>query len=92
MQTQEFGSQLLDLKAELGSVGVSNSLNAADQVIVDEIITLIDKLLSKSDISNDDRGDVECLAALLTELSQNAGHSLAKLAFVPEISKKFKSL
>ena len=88
MQTQEFGSQLLDLKAELVSVGVSNSLNAADKVIVDEIITIIDRLLSKSDINNDDRGDVEHLGALLTELSQNAGHSLAKLDFVPEISKK----
>ena len=88
MQTQEFGSQLLDLKAELGSLGVSNSLNAADLVIVDEMITLIDRLLSKSDISNDDRGDVERLGALLTDLSQNAEHSLAKLDFVPEISKK----
>ena len=88
MQTQEFGSQLLDLKAELVSVGVSNSLNAADKVIVDEIITIIDRLLSESDINNDDRGDVEHLGALLTELSQNAGHSLAKLDFVPEISKK----
>ena len=88
MQTQEFGSQLLDLKAELGSVGVSNSLNAADQAMVDEIITLIDRLLSKSDISNDDRGDVERLGALLTDLSQNTEHSLAKLDFVPEISKK----
>ena len=88
MQTQEFGSQLLDLKAELGSIGVSNSLNAADQAMVDEIITLIDRLLSKSDISNDDRGDVERLGALLTDLSQNAVHSLTKLDFVPEISKK----
>ena len=88
MQTQEFGSQLLDLKAELGAVGVSNSLNAADQAMVDEMITLIDRLLSKSDISNDDRGDVERLGALLTDLSQNAGHSLAKLDFVTEISKK----
>ena len=88
MQTQEFGSQLLDLKAELGSLGVSNSLNEADQVVVDEIITLIDRFLSKSDISNDDRGDIERLAALLTDLSQNAGHSLSKLDFVPEISKK----
>lgn len=88
MQTQEFGSQLLDLKAELGSVGVSNSLNAAEQAMVDEMITLIDRLLSKSDISNDDRGDVERLGALLTDLSQNTEHSLAKLDFVPEISKK----
>ena len=88
MQTQEFGSQLLDLKAELGSVGVSNSLNDAEQAMVDEMITLIDRLLSKSDISNDDRGDVERLGALLTDLSQNAEHSLAKLDFVPEISKK----
>ena len=88
MQTQEFGSQLLDLKAELGSVGMSSLLNESDQVIVDEIITLIDRLLSKSDISNDDRGDIERLAALLTDLSQNAGYSLAKLDFVPEISKK----
>ena len=88
MQTQEFGSQLLDLKAELGSVGVSNSLNAAEQAMVDEMITLIDRLLSKSDISNDDRGDVARLGALLTDLSQNAEHSLAKLDFVPEISKK----
>jgi ribosome assembly protein YihI (activator of Der GTPase) len=88
VQTQEFGSQLLDLKAELGSVGASSSLNESDQVIVDEIITLIDRLLSKSDISNDDRGDIERLAALLSDLSQNAGHSLAKLDFVPEISKK----
>ena len=88
MQTQEFGSQLLDLKAELGSVGMSSSLNESDQVIVDEIITLIDRLLSKSDISNDDRGDVERLGALLTDLSQNAEHSLAKLDFVTEISKK----
>ena len=88
MQTQEFGSQLLDLKAELGSLGVSNSLNEADQVVVDEIITLIDRFLSKSDISNDDRGDVERLGALLTDLSQKAGRSLAKLDFVPEISKK----
>lgn len=88
MQTQEFGSQLMDLKAELGSVGVSNSLNAAEQAMVDEIITLIDRLLSKSDISNDDRGDVERVGALLTDLSQKAGHSLAKLDFVPEISKK----
>lgn len=88
MQTQEFGSQLLDLKAELGSVSVSNSLNATDQAMVDEMITLIDRLLSKSDISNDDRGDVERLGALLTDLSQNAEHSLAKLDFVPEISKK----
>jgi len=88
VQTQEFGSQLLDLKAELGSVGVSNSLNAAEQAMVDEIITLIDRLLSKSDISNDDRGDVERLGALLTDLSQKAEHSLAKLDFVPEISKK----
>ena len=88
MQTQEFGSQLLDLKAELGSIGVSNSLNASDQVIVDEIITLIDRLLSKSDISNNDRGDVERLGSLLTDLSQNAVHSLTKLDFVPEISKK----
>ena len=89
MQTQEFGSQLLDLKAELGSIDVSNSLNAAEQAMVDEIITLIDRLLSKSDISNDDRGDVERLGALLTDLSKNAGHSLAKLDFVTEISKKF---
>lgn len=88
MQTQEFESQLLDLKAELGSVSVSNSLNATDQAMVDEMITLIDRLLSKSDISNDDRGDVERLGALLTDLSQNAEHSLAKLDFVPEISKK----
>ena len=88
MQTQKFGSQLLDLKAELGSIGVSNSLNVADQVIVDEIINLIDSLLSKSDIRNDDRADVERLGSLLTELSQNAGHSLAKLDFVPEISRK----
>ena len=88
MQTQEFGSQLLDLKAELGSVGVSNSLNAADQAMVDEIITLIDRLLSKPDISNDDRSDVERLGSLLTDLSQNAVHSLTKLDFVPEISKK----
>ena len=88
MQTQEFGSQLLDLKAELGFVSVSNSLNATDQAMVDEMITLIDRLLSKSDISNDDRGDVERLGALLTDLSQNAEHSLAKLDFVPEISKK----
>ena len=88
MQTQEFGTQLLDLKAELGSIGMSSSLNESDQVIVDEIITLIDRLLSKSDISNDDRGDIERLAALLTDLSQNAGHSLSKLDFVPEISKK----
>ena len=88
MQTQEFGSQLLDLKAELGSIGVSNSLNAAEQAMVDEIITLIDRLLSKSDIRNDDRGDVERLGALHTDLSQNAEHSLAKLDFVPEISKK----
>jgi len=88
VQTQEFGSQLLDLKAELGSIGVSNSLNAAEQAMVDEIITLIDRLLSKSDIRNDDRGDVERLGALLTDLSQNAEHSLAKLDFVPEISKK----
>ena len=88
MHTQEFRSQLLDLKAELGSGGVSNSLNAAEQAMVDEMITLIDRLLSKSDISNDDRGDVERLGALLTDLSQNAGHSLAKLDFVPEISKK----
>ena len=88
MQTQEFGSQLLDLKAELGAARVSNSLHAADQAMVDEIITLIDKLLSKPDISNDDRGDVERLGALLTDMSQNAGHSLAKLDFVPEISKK----
>ena len=88
MQTQEFGSQLLDLKAELGSVSVSNSLNEADQVVVHEIITLIDELLSKSDISNDDRGDVERLGSLLTDLSQNAVHSLTKLDFVPEISKK----
>jgi ribosome assembly protein YihI (activator of Der GTPase) len=88
VHTQEFGSQLLDLKAELGSVGVSNSLNAAEQAMVDEMITLIDRLLSKSDISNDDRGDVERLGALLTDLSQNAEHSLAKLDFVPEISKK----
>ena len=88
MQTQEFGSQLLDLKAELGSLSVSYSLNEADQVVVDEIITLIDRFLSKTYISNDDRGDVERLGALLTDLSQNAGHSLAKLDFVPEISKK----
>lgn len=88
MQTQEFGSQLLDLKAELGTVSVSNSLNETDQAMVDEMITLIDRLLSKSDISNDDRGDVERLGALLTDLSQNAEHSLAKLDFVPEISKK----
>jgi len=88
LQTQEFESQLLDLKAELGSVSVSNSLNATDQAMVDEMITLIDRLLSKSDISNDDRGDVERLGALLTDLSQNAEHSLAKLDFVPEISKK----
>lgn len=88
MQTQEFESQLLDLKAELGSVSVSNSLNATDQAMVDEMITLIDRLLSKSDISNDDRGDVERLGALLTDLSQNAEHSLAKLDFVSEISKK----
>ena len=88
MQTQEFGSQLLELKAELGSIDVSNSFNAADQVIVDEIITLIDGLLSKSDISNSDRDDVERLGSLLTDLSQNAAHSLAKLDFVPEISKK----
>ena len=88
MQTQEFGDQLLDIKAELGSVGVSNSLNEADQVVVHEIITLIDELLSKSDISNDDRGDVERLGSLLTDLSQNAVHSLTKLDFVPEISKK----
>jgi ribosome assembly protein YihI (activator of Der GTPase) len=88
VQTQEFGSQLLDLKAELGSIGVSNSLNAAEQAMVDEIITLIDRLLSKSDIRNDDLGDVERLGALLTDLSQNAEHSLAKLDFVPEISKK----
>jgi len=88
VQTQEFGSQLLDLKAELGSVSVSNSLNEADQVVVHEIITLIDELLSKSDISNDDRGDVERLGSLLTDLSQNAVHSLTKLDFVPEISKK----
>jgi ribosome assembly protein YihI (activator of Der GTPase) len=88
VQTQEFGSQLLDLKAELGSVGASNSLNAAEQAMVDEMITLIDRLLSKSDISNDDRGDVERLGALLTDLSQNAEHSLAKLDFVPEISQK----
>ena len=88
MQTQEFGSQLLDLKAELGSVSVSNSLNEADQVVVHEIITLIDRLLSKSDISKDDRGAVERLGALLTDLSQTTGHSLAKLDFVPEISKK----
>ena len=88
MQTQEFGSQLLDLKAELGSIGMSNSLNEAEKTMVDKIITLIDRLLSKSDISNDDRGDVERLGALLTDLSQNAEHSLAKLDFVPEISKK----
>lgn len=88
MQTQEFGSQLLDLKAELGSIGMSNSLNEAEKAMVDKIITLIDRLLSKSDISNDDRGDVERLGALLTDLSQNAEHSLAKLDFVPEISKK----
>ena len=88
MQTQEFGDQLLDIKAELGSLGVSNSSNSADQVIVAEIITLIDRLLSKSDISNYDRGDVERLGSLLTDLSQNAVHSLAKLDFVPEISKK----
>jgi ribosome assembly protein YihI (activator of Der GTPase) len=88
VQTQEFESQLLDLKAELGSVSVSNSLNATDQAMVDEMITLIDRLLSKSDFSNDDRGDVERLGALLTDLSQNAEHSLAKLDFVPEISKK----
>ena len=89
MQTQEFGSQLLDLKAELGSIGMSNSLNEAEKAMVDKIITLIDRLLSKSDISNNDRGDVERLGALLTDLSQNAEHSLAKLDFVPEISKKF---
>jgi ribosome assembly protein YihI (activator of Der GTPase) len=88
VQTQEFGSQLLDLKAELGSVGVSNSLNAADQAMVDDIITLIDRLLSKSDISNDERGDIERLGSLLTDLSQNIEHSLVKLDFVPEISKK----
>ena len=88
MQTQEFGSQLLDLKAELGSIAMSNSLNEAEKTMVDKIITLIDRLLSKSDISNDDRGDVERLGALLTDLSQNAEHSLAKLDFVPEISKK----
>jgi len=88
VQTQEFGSQLLDLKAELGSLSVSNSLNAADQVIVDEIITLIERLLSKSDISNNDRHDVERLGSLLTDLSQNTVHSLTKLDFVPEISKK----
>ena len=88
MQTQEFGSQLLDLKAELGSIGMSNSLNEAEKAMVDKIITLIDRLLSKSDISNNDRGDVERLGALLTDLSQNAEHSLAKLDFVPEISKK----
>ena len=88
MQTQEFGDQLLDIKAELGSVSVSNSLNSADQAMVDEIITLIDRLLSKPDISNDDRGDVERLGSLLTDLSQNAVHSLTKLDFVPEISKK----
>jgi ribosome assembly protein YihI (activator of Der GTPase) len=88
VQTQEFGDQLLDLKAELGSVGVSNSLNSADQAMVDEIITLIDRLLSKPDISNDDRSDVERLGSLLTDLSQNAVHSLTKLDFVPEISKK----
>ena len=88
MHTQEFGSQLLDLKAELGSIGVSNSLNASDQVIVHEIINLIDRLLSKSAISNDNRGDIERLGSLLTNLSQNAAHTLAKLDFVPEISKK----
>ena len=88
MQTQEFGPQLLDLKSELVSIRVSNSLNAADKVIVDEIITLIDRLLSKPDISNNDRGDVERLGSLLTDLSQNAVHSLTKLDFVPEISKK----
>jgi ribosome assembly protein YihI (activator of Der GTPase) len=88
VQTHEFGSQLLDLKAELGSVGMSSSLNAAEQAMVDEMITLIDRLLSNSDISNDDRGDVERLGALLTDLSQNAEHSLAKLDFVTEISKK----
>ena len=88
MQTQEFGSQLLDLKAELGSIGMSNSLNEAEKAMVDKIITLIDRLLSKPDINNDDRGDVERLGALLNDLSQNAGHSLAKLDFVPEISKK----
>ena len=88
MQTQEFGSQLLDLKAELGSIGMSNSLNEGEKAMVDKIITLIDRLLSKSDIRNDDRGDVERLGALLTDLSQNAEHSLAKLDFVPEISKK----
>ena len=88
MQTQKFGSQLLDLKAELVSIGVSNSLNAADQVIVDEIINLIDRLLSKSAMNNDDRGDVERLGSLLTDLSQIAGQSLAKLDFAPEISRK----
>ena len=88
MQTQEFGSQLLDLKAELGSVGVSNSLNAADQAMVDDIITLIDRLLTKSDIGNDERGDIERLGSLLTDLSQNIENSLVKLDFVPEISKK----
>jgi len=88
VQTQGFGSQLLDLKAELGSSGVSNSLNAADKVIVDEIINLIDRLLSKSVITSDDRADVERLGSLVTELSQNAGHSLAKLDFVLEIAKK----
>ena len=88
MQTQEFGSQLLDLKAELGSIGMSNSLNEAEKTMVDKIITLIDRLLSKSDISKNDRGDVERLGALLTDLSQNAEYSLAKLDFVPEISKK----
>ena len=88
MQTQEFGSQLLDLRAELGAVGVSNSLNAADQAMVDEIITLIDRLLSKPDISNNDRGDIERFGSLLTDLSQKAVHSLTKLDFVPEISKK----
>ena len=88
MQTQEFGSQLLDLKAELGSLFVSNSLNAADQAMVDDIITLIDRLLSKPVISNDERGDIERLGSLLTDLSQNIEHSLVKLDFVPEISKK----
>ena len=88
MQTQEFGSQFLDLKAELVSLSMSNSLNASDQVIVDEIINLIDRLLSKSAISNDDRGDIERLGSLLTDLSQNIEYSLVKLDFVPEISKK----
>lgn len=88
MQTQEFGSQLLNLKVELGSIGVSNSLNAADQVIVDEIINLIDRLLSKSIISSDEQADVERLGSLLNDLSHNAGHSLNKLDFVPGISTK----